>query len=85
MKKHIFWEIRDGRNAWFWEDSWNQLPRLSDNPIWAPIQGWARVEGRYLVHHFWQDQLPNERRHLIFMNKPDQIEEEDWKAFQEEM
>ena len=43
------------------------------------------MEGHYLVHHFWQDHRPNERRRWIFSIKPNQIEEDVWKAFQEEM
>ena len=43
------------------------------------------MEGHYLVHHFWQDHHPNERRRWIFSIKPDQIEEDVWEAFQEEM
>ena len=60
IQRHSFWEIRDGRSARFWEDSWNQLPQLSDNPHWTLIQDWSRSEGRFLVQHFWQEQRPNE-------------------------
>ena len=58
---------------------------MSDNPWWDPIQEWAMEEGSSLVHHFWQDQIFNERWCYIFTNKPDQIKEEYWETFQEQM
>ena len=85
VQQHIFWEIRDGRNAKFWEDSWNQLPHLGYNPRWTPIQELARAEGRTHVHHFWQEEIINGRRCWNFINKLDHIEVEDWETFQEEM
>ena len=85
VQQHNFWEIRDGRNVRFWEDSSNQLPRLGGNPRWNPIQELARVEGRSLIHHFWQEKITNEWRCWIFIKKADQIEVEDWDTFQEEM
>lgn len=26
IHKHSFWEIRDGKTTYFWDDSWQQLP-----------------------------------------------------------
>ena len=37
------------------------------------------------MHHFWQERIINGRRCWNFIDKPDQIEEADWEAFQEEM
>lgn len=30
IQHHIFWEIKNGNTARFWEDSWQQLPKLKD-------------------------------------------------------
>lgn len=32
VQSHCFWEIRSGEDANFWEDSWNQLSKLSSDP-----------------------------------------------------
>jgi len=29
IQKHSFWEIRDGRTALFWVDSWQQRPKIA--------------------------------------------------------
>lgn len=29
IQQHSFWEIRNGHIARFWNDAWNQLPKLS--------------------------------------------------------
>jgi hypothetical protein len=29
IQKHSFWETRNGHSARFWNDAWNQLPKLS--------------------------------------------------------
>jgi len=30
IQQHSFWEIRDGKNACSWGDSWQQRPNLSN-------------------------------------------------------
>jgi hypothetical protein len=34
ITQHAFWEIRDGKTAMFWQDSWQQWPILSSEE-WA--------------------------------------------------
>jgi len=34
VHSHCFWEIGNGELANFWEDSWNQLPKLGLDPWW---------------------------------------------------
>ena len=43
------------------------------------------MKGRIYVHHFWQGQIINGRRCWNFLDKSDQIEAENWEAFEEEM
>ena len=81
VQHHSFWEIRDGRNAKFWEDSWNQLPRLGDNPRWITIHEFSRAASRIQVHHFWQERILNGRKCWNFIDKPNQIEVANWEAF----
>ena len=85
VQQHSFWEIRDGRNAKFWEDSWNHLPWLGDNPRWAPIRENSMAAGRIQVHHFWHDENLNGRRCWNFIDKPNQMDMADWEDFQEEI
>lgn len=30
IQQHSFWEVKNGSNARFWEDSWQQMPKLRD-------------------------------------------------------
>jgi len=30
IQQHSFWEIKNGNTARFWEDSWQQLPKIKD-------------------------------------------------------
>jgi len=30
IQQHSFWDVRDGNNARFWEDSWQQRPKRRD-------------------------------------------------------
>jgi hypothetical protein len=38
IQQHAFWEIREGRNALFWTDSWKQMPTLTLNEILQELQ-----------------------------------------------
>ena len=46
VQNHSFWEIRDGSNAKFWDDSWNQLPTLGRDPRWIHLKEKALEEGK---------------------------------------
>ena len=55
MQEHCFWEIRDGESANFWEDSWNQLPKLGLDSRWRCIQERGIEEDREKVNHYQGD------------------------------
>jgi len=58
IQAHSFWEIHSGTTAIFWEESWQQLPKLSSlfhKPKW---QASMQHTDQILVHHFWQQQSP---------------------------
>jgi hypothetical protein len=38
IQAHAFWEIRNGQNALFWMDSWQQLPPLQSKDNLHPYQ-----------------------------------------------
>jgi hypothetical protein len=38
IQKHAFWEVRNGESALFWQDSWQQLPPLSDLESLNPLK-----------------------------------------------
>ncbi len=60
IQEHSFWEIHSGTIARFWEDSWQQLPKLASlfhKPIWQAFMQQADLTH---VHQFWQQQAPQE-------------------------
>jgi hypothetical protein len=55
---NAFWEIRDGKTALFWQDSWQQWPILSKED-WAPtICNPATRAGLTKVADYWQNTPP---------------------------
>jgi len=52
VQENSFWEIHNGRFALFWEDAWQQLPKL-DTPELSSLKLLNQNEGRYRVHHYW--------------------------------
>eukprot|EP00253_Pinus_taeda_P012272 PITA_12272 len=52
VQENNFWEIRNGRLALFWEDAWQQLPKL-DSPELTTIKQTYQTQGRYKVSHYW--------------------------------
>eukprot|EP00253_Pinus_taeda_P013691 PITA_13691 len=60
IQNHCFWEIRNGNKALFWEDAWQQLPKL-ENPNYHALQRWFQEMGKVRVHKYWSD--INENQH----------------------
>lgn len=57
IQEHSFWEIHSGTSAKFWEDLWQQLPKLADlfqMPHW---QSYMQQENLIHVHQFWHPTL----------------------------
>eukprot|EP00253_Pinus_taeda_P033970 PITA_33970 len=52
VQENSFWEIRNGRIALFWEDAWQQLPKL-DTPELSSLKLSNQNERRHIVHHYW--------------------------------
>jgi len=56
IQEHSFWEVHSGTSARFWEDSWQQLPKLASlfyKPRWQAHMHHADIIN---VHQFWQQQ-----------------------------
>eukprot|EP00253_Pinus_taeda_P021887 PITA_21887 len=52
IQRHCFWEIRDGTTAKFWDDSWQQFPKLRDLlQDLPPTQ--QHPQHLETVHRFW--------------------------------
>lgn len=54
IQKHSFWEVHSGQTARFWDDSWQQLPKLADlfhRPLWQTQMNQGSIP---LVHQYWQ-------------------------------
>eukprot|EP00253_Pinus_taeda_P022158 PITA_22158 len=52
VQDHSFWEIRNGTQALFWEDAWQQSPKL-DSPTLRPLKLTNQTEGHSRVNHYW--------------------------------
>eukprot|EP00253_Pinus_taeda_P011270 PITA_11270 len=52
VEDHSFWEIRNGTQALFWEDAWQQSPKL-ESPTLQPLKLSYQTEGHSRVNHYW--------------------------------
>eukprot|EP00253_Pinus_taeda_P029227 PITA_29227 len=52
IRDNSFWEIHNGRLALFWEDAWQQLPKL-DSPELLNIKQEYQTQGKYTVNQYW--------------------------------
>jgi hypothetical protein len=53
IQKHSFWEVRNGRTTRFWEDAWQQEPRM-ENPDREELQQEMIGQGKTKIHHYWK-------------------------------
>eukprot|EP00253_Pinus_taeda_P026524 PITA_26524 len=69
IQQHCFWEIKDGQTARFWDDSWQQLPKLRDliqnHPPTHP-----HPHNSVTVHSYWNPSANQKSRQW---QKADQI------------
>jgi len=76
IQEHSFREIHSGQAARFWDDSWQQLPKLANlfhKPLW---QAHMKQENITQVHQFWQ-QYP---QHDFKTWKPARLWQIDWQG-----
>ena len=66
VQKRSFWEIRDGNLAWFWEDNWQQEPKLSREEF-ANLKNETDNKWWIRVNDFW-DQGRSEGKGRIWKN-----------------
>eukprot|EP00253_Pinus_taeda_P012787 PITA_12787 len=52
VQDHSFWEIRNGTQALFWEDAWQQSLKL-ESPTLQPLKLAYLTEGHNRVNHYW--------------------------------
>jgi hypothetical protein len=52
VQDYSFWEIRNGNQALFWEDAWQQSPKL-DSPQLLPLKQSQQNAGRFTVSQYW--------------------------------
>jgi hypothetical protein len=52
IQKHSFWEVRNCKTTRFWEDAWQQEPKL-ENPDWEELQQGMITQGKIKIHHYW--------------------------------
>ena len=70
-----------GGMAKFWEDSWNQLPKLGMDPIWRHIKEKSIEEGKEKVSQFWAIRNLEGQRQWELTTKPDLMSDEEWRDF----
>eukprot|EP00253_Pinus_taeda_P009477 PITA_09477 len=56
IQDHSFWEIRNGNTAFFWEDAWQQLPRLT-TPNLENYKREVQTTGNYTVNQYWSQEI----------------------------
>jgi hypothetical protein len=88
VQDHSFWEIRNGQTTRFWEDAWQQEPRLENQDREGIKQELLR-QGKVKVFQYWKqrDNIPKWRTwdaiqtQDINQNSPlvKDLEEELWK------
>eukprot|EP00253_Pinus_taeda_P035656 PITA_35656 len=52
IQDYCFWEIRNGTQALFWEDAWQQTPKL-ESPALQPLILAHQAEGQERVSQYW--------------------------------
>lgn len=76
IQEHSFWEIKNGSIARFWEDSWQQMPKIKD--ILQDLPDNARgIHHQAKVNHCWTPEVPQDYRkwkdiHLLLPNSSEQ-------------
>lgn len=67
IQDHSFWEIRNRSQALFWEDAWQQAPRL-DTPQFQTVKLNSQIQGNFRVNQYWNStgEDPDWREWTIF-------------------
>jgi hypothetical protein len=60
IQGHSFWEIRNGRTTRFWEDAWQQEPRM-ENQDKEVIKQEMIGQGKMKVYQYWKQREENAR------------------------
>jgi hypothetical protein len=60
IQKHSFWEVRNGRTTRFWEDAWQQEPRM-ENPDREELQQEMIGQGKTKIHQYWKQRDGSDR------------------------
>jgi hypothetical protein len=60
IQKHSFWEVRNGNIARFWEDVWQQEPRM-ENTDREELQQAMTTQGKIKIHHYWKQKNSHDK------------------------
>eukprot|EP00253_Pinus_taeda_P018618 PITA_18618 len=68
IQQHCFWEIKNGNIAQFWEDSWQQMPKLKNllSHLQLPEQDMHELD---MVNNFWTTSSIQGYRRWIDVNQ----------------
>jgi hypothetical protein len=56
VQENCFWEINNGKDSLFWEDAWQQLPRLADQPSLLILQAGMTSQNKSRVAQYWTEE-----------------------------
>ena len=69
IQQNSFWEVKNGNTERFWEDSWQQMPKLKDQiPLTQPLE--QEMQSYDKVKNFWRNSPTQKYREWL---KADQI------------
>lgn len=85
IQEHSFWEVKNGDQARFWDDSWQQMPKLKNLfPPNVPLE--QDLHPQYTVRNFWRNTSHQDYREWL---KATQViaqgTRQDWKTLDTEL
>jgi hypothetical protein len=69
IQEHSLWEVINSRTTRFWEDAWQQEPRM-ENPDREELQQEMIGQGKTKIHHYWKQREGNARWRMWDKLKP---------------
>ena len=63
IQSHSFWEIRNGRTTIFWEDAWQQEPRM-ENLDRGILQQELIMQGKINVYQYWKQEMDRNKQRI---------------------
>eukprot|EP01018_Ginkgo_biloba_P008851 Gb_09763 [translate_table: standard] len=82
IQKTVYWEVRDGSEAYFWEDSWNDRGPLIHSKSGKDLAKTFRSKGWTRIKDYWGEKTTGTRQWKSRNNWPEEISEQKKKGWQ---